>query len=167
MKDTVAINDRWGRGLGTGQEWVHGGYHSGPDRFNPGKVQPHKWESPMTIDKKSWGYRKDAVPSDYFTVHELLVKIVEAVRYCFRILIFYLYIFLFFNIFIKSCGGNILMNIGPTADGIIVPAFEERLRSLGHWLGINGEAIYKTTPWTHQSDTVTKGVWYAIFHYNH
>jgi alpha-L-fucosidase len=89
VKDTVAINDRWGRGLGTGQEWVHGGYHSGPDRFNPGKVQPHKWESPMTIDKKSWGYRKDAVAADYLTVHELIVKLVEAVRYCFRNLIFY------------------------------------------------------------------------------
>ena len=31
----------------------------------------------------------------------------------------------------NSCGGNLLMNVGPTADGRIVPIFEERLRQMG------------------------------------
>jgi len=58
-----------------------------------------------------------------------------------------------------SCGGNILINVGPTADGMIIPVFEERLRQLGSWLQVNGEAIYASKPWTHQNDTVTKAVW--------
>ena len=81
------------------------------------------------------------------------------------------------------------MNIGPTHDGRIVPIFEERLRqvgklpifhilytsltscpsakagfrgyvdSVGKWLSINGEAIYKTRPWRYQNDTVNPNFW--------
>jgi len=58
-----------------------------------------------------------------------------------------------------SCGGNILINVGPTADGMIIPIFEERLRQLGSWLQVNGEAIYSSKPWKHQNDTVTPNVW--------
>ena len=58
-----------------------------------------------------------------------------------------------------SCGGNILINVGPTADGIIAPVYEERLRQLGSWLGVNGDAIYGSKPWEHQNDTVTSYVW--------
>lgn len=51
------------------------------------------------------------------------------------------------------------MNIGPTKDGIIAPIYEERLRGMGTWLKVNGEAIYSTKPWTYQNDTFTSGVW--------
>ena len=51
------------------------------------------------------------------------------------------------------------MNVGPTHDGRIVPIFEERLRSMGSWLKVNGDAIYGTKPWLHQNDTATPGVW--------
>jgi len=61
-----------------------------------------------------------------------------------------------------SCGGNILINVGPTADGIIIPVFEERLRQLGSWLQVNGEAIYASKPWTYQNDTVTPALWLVI-----
>jgi len=54
-----------------------------------------------------------------------------------------------------------LLNIGPTHYGQISPIYEERLRDIGHWLNINGEAIYSTTAWTHQNDTTTPGVWYT------
>uniref|UniRef100_A0A0B7B5Z4 Alpha-L-fucosidase C-terminal domain-containing protein n=1 Tax=Arion vulgaris TaxID=1028688 RepID=A0A0B7B5Z4_9EUPU len=32
---------------------------------------------------------------------------------------------------------------------------------MGSWLQVNGEAVYKSRPWTYQNDTVTSGVWYT------
>jgi len=61
--------------------------------------------------------------------------------------------------FFFSCGGNLLINVGPTKDGRIIPIFEERLRALGAWLDINGDSIYGTKPWTFQNDTETKDIW--------
>lgn len=63
----------------------------------------------MTIDRKSWGFRRNAALSEYFTLPELIKELVITV----------------------SCGGNLLMNVGPTKDGIISPIFEERLRGMG------------------------------------
>ena len=60
-----------------------------------------------------------------------------------------------------SCGGNILINVGPTKEGTIIPLFEERLRAMGDWLKVNGEGIYGTKPWKYQNDTETPRVWYV------
>nr|CAD7396349.1 unnamed protein product [Timema poppensis] len=135
VKDTVVVNDRWGSGI----PCKHGGYYTCTDRYNPGVLIEHKWENCMTLDKASWGYRRNAKLSDYLTTAELVQEVVETV----------------------SCGGNILINVGPTKDGIIAPIFEERLRDLGSWLKVNGKAIYSTKPWTFQNDTLTSGVWYT------
>ncbi|XP_064607689.1 alpha-L-fucosidase-like [Liolophura sinensis] len=135
VKDTVVVNDRWGNGTSC----RHGGYFDCTDRYSPGVLQSHKWENAMTIDKTSWGFRRDNFLSDYFSMDDLTQLLAETV----------------------SCGGNLLMNVGPTHDGRIVPVFEERLRDMGAWLKVNGEAIYGTKPWRHQNDSVTPGVWYT------
>ncbi|XP_074846554.1 plasma alpha-L-fucosidase [Carettochelys insculpta] len=136
VRDTVVTNDRWG----VGSICKHGGYYTCSDRYNPGHLLLHKWESCMTIDKRSWGYRRNAQLSDYLVIEELVKQLVETVAY----------------------GGNLLMNIGPTHDGRIDVIFQERLRQMGVWLGVNGEAIYGTKPWRTQSDTITPEVWYTF-----
>lgn len=58
-----------------------------------------------------------------------------------------------------SMGGNFLLNISPTADGRILPVFEERLMDVGQWLRVNGEAIYGTLPWAYQIEKINSDVW--------
>ncbi|XP_074029408.1 plasma alpha-L-fucosidase-like [Leptinotarsa decemlineata] len=135
VKDYVVVNDRWGIDI----PCKHGDFYSCADRYNPGVLQQHKWENAMTIDKVSWGFRRNAVLSDYFTILELLSELVSTV----------------------SCGGNLLMNIGPTKEGTIAPIFQERLLQMGQWLSVNGESIYGTTPHKIQNDTTSDGVWYT------
>lgn len=60
---------------------------------------------------------------------------------------------------VVSMGGNYLLNVGPMSDGIIAPVFEDRLRGLGAWLKINGEAIYASKPWRVQKENTSIEVW--------
>ena len=53
------------------------------------------------------------------------------------------------------------MNVGPTHDGMIAPIFQERLKQIGAWLKVNGEAVYSSSPWRAQNDTVTPNIWYT------
>ena len=48
---------------------------------------------------------------------------------------------------IVSKNGNLLLNIGPMADGTIPNLQMERLKGLGAWLAVNGEGIFGTRPW--------------------
>ena len=67
--------------IGKGTSCKHGGYWNCEDRHNPGKLVNHKWENTMTIDKQSWGYRREATLGDYLTTHDLLTTLVQTIRY--------------------------------------------------------------------------------------
>ncbi|XP_026326719.1 alpha-L-fucosidase-like [Hyposmocoma kahamanoa] len=136
VKDEIVVNDRWGWGTNC----QYGDFFNCKDRFNPRTLFPHKWENAFTIDKLSWGFRRNMKSSEVLSFEEILEYVVSTV----------------------SCGGNALINVGPTKDGAILPVFQKRLLKLGKWLGINGEAIYNTSPWHFQKDKLSNtDVWYT------
>ncbi|XP_037330368.2 tissue alpha-L-fucosidase-like [Pungitius pungitius] len=135
IKDVVVTNDRWGKGC----YCKHGGYYNCADRYTPGKLPDHKWEKCQSIDTLSWGYRRNMKLPEVMTLPSIIQDMV----------------------YVVALGGNYLLNIGPMSDGMIAPVFEERLRGLGGWLGINGEAIYASKPWRVQKENSTLPVWYT------
>ena len=48
---------------------------------------------------------------------------------------------------VVSKNGALLLNVGPHPDGTIPEPEQEILLEIGHWLALNGEAIYATRPW--------------------
>jgi len=58
---------------------------------------------------------------------------------------------------LTSKNANLLLNVGPMADGTIPPLQAERLRGVGRWLRASGEAIYGTRPWTRAEGTTAEG----------
>ena len=96
-------------------------------------------KTPSLFPRRSWGYRRNMVESDVLSLEEILDNLVTTV----------------------SCGGNMLLNVGPDSDGVIPPIFQQRLAQLGQWLDINGQAIYSSRPWRCQNDTLSPDVWYT------
>ncbi|MEC3908637.1 alpha-L-fucosidase [Tamlana sp. 2201CG12-4] len=118
VKDDVVINDRWGKGV----RFNHGGYYT--SEYGGDKVYNKPWEECRGMGF-SFGYNQNEDAYDYAKPRTLVLMLVDIV----------------------SNGGNLLLDIGPDSRGTIPPIMQLRLKELGAWLKVNGEAIYGTRKW--------------------
>ena len=126
LKPDILINNRVGKGRQgmqgmnkTDQEYA--GDFGTPEQQIPANGLPGvDWESCMTMNT-TWGFKSY---DDKWKSPEVLIRNL---------------------IDIASKGGNYLLNVGPTAEGLIPPASVERLAAIGAWMKVNGESIYGTT----------------------
>ena len=81
------------------------------------------WQSDTSISVHSWGYAEN---DSYRTAPSLIADLIDIV----------------------SKNGNLLLNVGPKADGTIPEEVASVLRGMGGWLKVNGEAIYGTRPFS-------------------
>jgi len=117
LKPDLIINNRVGKRK-KGKEAV-GDYGTPEQKIPPNGIPGYYWETCMTINDH-WGYDKNDhdFKSDTTLIHNLID--------------------------IASKGGNYLLNVGPTAQGVIPRPEVTRLSQMGHWLNIYGKAIYTT-----------------------
>jgi len=137
VRDTIVINDRWGSETRN----RHGGYYTSEYGHVDGRGTRvdigHKWEENRGIGA-SFGYNRNEDLEDYLSEAELIHLLITIV----------------------SRGGNLLLGVGPTADGRIPVIMQERLIQLGDWLAVNGEAVYGTTAYVvHGQDD---WVWFTV-----
>lgn len=126
LQPEIIVNNRVGKaragmaGMNKNNEQV--GDYGTPEQtipangFGPGV----DWETCMTMND-TWGYKKQ--DQDWKSTEMLIHNLVD----------------------IASKGGNYLLNVGPTGEGLIPEASVERLAEIGQWMKVNGEAIYDTT----------------------
>ena len=101
------------------------------ERGQLAEIHPTYYQTDTSVSNKSWGYiENDTFKTPAFIVHQLAD--------------------------IVSKNGNLLLNIGPRADGTIPQEVQNVLLAVGAWLKINGDAIYGTRPWRIYGEGPTK-----------
>ncbi len=99
------------------------------------EITETKWEACRGIGN-SFGYNQAESDADYAPAGLLLAQLVDHV----------------------SKNGNLLLNIGPRADGRLHPAQTAALEGMGAWLRTCGAALYGTRPWLRFKDTLAPGL---------
>lgn len=95
------------------------GDYATPEQGVPIEPPPGPWELCLTVND-SWGWQ--AHDTNFKSVRQLIQIFAETI----------------------GGGGNLLLDVGPRADGTIAPEQSGRLRGLGAWIGRNSDAIYDT-----------------------
>jgi len=126
LKPSIIINNRVGKGRQGMQgmnktDREYSGDFGTPEQQVPANGLPGvDWESCMTMNT-TWGYK--FYDDQWKSTQTIVRNLID----------------------IASKGGNYLLNVGPTAEGVIPQPSVERLREVGRWMKQNGEAIYGTT----------------------
>jgi len=102
-----------------------------------GRVKPEKdkaWEACMTMNG-AWAYVPSAI--DWVSVRGILEMLRKA----------------------AAGGGNLLLNVGPKADGSLPEEAVERLEAVGRWIAANGEALYGRMDTAENLCLMNTGAW--------
>jgi alpha-L-fucosidase len=125
LKPDIIINNRVGKsrngmqGMSKGGEQV-GDFGTPEQQIPPSGLPGLDWESCMTMND-TWGYGK--FDNNWKSAQTIVRNLVD----------------------IASKGGNYLLNVGPTSEGLIPEPSVERLAEVGKWMKANGESIYGTS----------------------
>jgi len=114
------VNDRWGFGNSALPPHFRSVEYDVSD-----EITADKWEAVRGIGR-SFGFNRNEPIEDYGTARQYIHLLIDVV----------------------SKNGNLLLNVGPMADGTIPRPQVAILRALGTWLDLYGEAIFATRPWT-------------------
>lgn len=101
------------------------------ERGQAADILAQPWQTETSVSPDSWGYAEGDTYKSPDEIVQLLVDVV-------------------------SKNGNLLLNIGPRADGTIPDEAKSILLAMGQWLKVNGEAIYGSRPWQHFGEGPTQ-----------
>ena len=124
IKPDLIINNRVGKGRqgmqGMNKDQTYAGDFGTPEQEILEKASEFDWESCMTMND-TWGFKKN--DHNWKSAEMLIENLMDII----------------------AKGGNYLLNVGPTAEGLIPDASVERLAEMGDWIRVNQEAVYETT----------------------